>query len=339
MTTRNPQRLGGLTCLAALMLALGCGGDDGAAGDDDGASSGGSGAATSGGDDDGQDGPGDGNDDAGDDGDDDGGTDAGSGDDAEDDGPDDGMDGNDDGPSGTCQPVPLRMIVLGDSIAACSNVGGGTSGNCAFNQLHDHYAETYGPTSYENLAVGGSVTRQVLDNQIPNVATGMSGHALVVIYTGGNDLQPYLLGSDQAAIDGFETLSPQLEETWQGIFAFFDDPENFPDGATILMNTQYDPFDGCTSPPYNISQVKLGLLVDFNTDLTARGDALDWVFVADQYASYMGHGHHFGVDSCPNYTAGQDGWMDDLIHPNEAGHANLAAVLAETAATAYVDCE
>jgi len=72
--------------------------------------------------------------------------------------------------------------------------------------------------------------------------------------------------------------------------------------------------------------------------MTDRAGTKDWVFIADQYSVYLGHGHHYAVDSCPNFTAGYDGWMNDLIHPNAAGHASLAEVMAATGATAYADC-
>ncbi len=105
------------------------------------------------------------------------------------------------------------------------------------------------------------------------------------------------------------------------------------------MNTQYDPFDGCTTPPYNVSQVKLGLLVEYNDAMQARAAGQDWVFVADQHAPFLGHGHHAAVASCPYFAEGSVGWMNDLIHPNEPGHANLSAVMAGAASTMYVDCE
>jgi hypothetical protein len=45
--------------------------------------------------------------------------------------------------------------------------------------------------------------------------------------------------------------------------------------------------------------------------------------LTDQDGPFLGHGHHYDVASCPHYKADQAPWMDDLIHPNAAGHENL----------------
>jgi len=241
-------------------------------------------------------------------------------------------------PAGTCRPAAERMIVLGDSIVACQGVGGKDSADCAPKRFHTHYDSTYQTLPYENLAVSGARTADVVNQQLNTVSTGIEGHALVVIYVGGNDLSPNLLLPDAAAESNFAQLSTELESHWETIFAFFEDPANFPDGATLLINTQYDPFDGCTSQPWNVSQLKLGLLVEYNDAMTARGDARDWVFVADQHSPFLGHGHHNGAPDCPYYAEGMEGWMNDFIHPNAAGHTNLADVMAGVAATMYEGC-
>ena len=331
--------------LAGLLLAApACSGDDGGLPPaDDGAG---------GSEDDGEDDEDDENDeddeddeDDGDDGDD--GDDEGGGDDdppPPDDGDDDADpppsdDGDDDGgPIGACRPTATRVIVLGDSIAACQGVGGKDSGDCAPKRFHEFYATTYGPVSYENLAVSGAQTAGLVNQQLPSVATGQEGHALVVIYIGGNDLSPLLLAPEATVESAYANLSTQLDGHWSEIYAFFEDPAKFPDGATILMNTQYDPWDLCTTAPWNVSQTKLQLLVQYNEEMTARADARDWVFIADQHSPFLGHGHHSGASECPYYEAGAEGWMNDLIHPNAAGHANLAEIMGGTTATMYEGC-
>ena len=109
----------------------------------------------------------------------------------------------------------------------------------------------------------------------------------------------------------------------------FPSPEaalaDVPDGATVIMNNQYNPFDDCTAPPYNISAIKIGLLNDFNTELARIAEAHDNVVLTDQHTPYLGHGHHFEDTSCPHYQPGLVGFMKDLIHPNNSGHAHLAA--------------
>lgn len=323
--------------LVALGLVVGCGdgpepADDGIV-DDEATDEGG---GTDGDDDDGPE-PDDGDDDD----DDEPGPDPDD-DDDDDDVPDPDDDDDDDDmpppPAGTCRPTAERFIVLGDSIVACQGVGGTDSPDCAPKQFHTHYDSTYQTVPYENRAVSGARTADVVNQQLATVPTGMAGHALVVIYVGGNDLSPNLLLPDAAAETSFAQLSTELEGHWEQIFAFFEDAANFPDGATLLINTQYDPFDGCTAQPWNVSQVKLGLLVEYNEAMTARGDARDWVFVADQHSPFLGHGHHAAAPDCPYYAEGSEGWMNDFIHPNAAGHANLADVMAGTAATMYEGC-
>ncbi len=238
-----------------------------------------------------------------------------------------------------CAPTPDRLIVLGDSIAACFGVGDKDGATCGPKIFHESLASGYAPgVEYQNGAVSGSVTTSVPDNQLSTVATG-AGHALVLIYVGGNDMQKYLTQADAAAEAGLRADLPGIAEDWQSVFAFFNDTANFPDGATIIMNNQYNPFDDCTAPPYNLSSLKSGLLREFNTQLASLADEFDNVVITDQYTPYLGHGHHYNVASCPNYEAGLEPFMNDLIHPNAAGHANLATQWSLVADGLYGDCE
>jgi len=241
----------------------------------------------------------------------------------------------------SCQPTATRMVVLGDSIPACAGVGGTQSNNCAPQLLNTYFADNFGPITYENLSVGGSVTTDVSGNQIFDIEVGIPGHVFVVIYVGGNDLQPYIFLSDQAALDGWNnTTGPEVAAAWEEILAFLGDDANFPDGVTLLINTQYNPFDDCTAPPYFVSQVKIELLHAHNDALIARADSRPWAFVADQHPSYLGHGHYVNDSNCPHYDSSYEGWMNDLIHPNEAGHQHLADEMAAVAALEiYADCE
>jgi len=128
-------------------------------------------------------------------------------DDDDDDVPDPHDDDDDDDmpppPTGTCRPTAERFIVLGDSIVACQGVGGTDSPDCAPKQFHTHYDSTYQTLPYENRAVSGARTADVVNQQLATVPTGMAGHALVVIYVGGNDLSPNLLLPDAAAESNF----------------------------------------------------------------------------------------------------------------------------------------
>lgn len=248
--------------------------------------------------------------------------------------------GSDEGGVPTCLPTPTRLIVLGDSIFACFGVGGKSARTCAAKRFHDHLRETVGAVSYENLAVNGAVTRDVAQNQLGNINVGQPGHAIILVFIGGNDLAPFIFQSDAATENGYGNLRPSLDDYWADIFAFSQDPAKFPDGATVLMNTQYNPFDECTADPYaTMTPLKNELLAGFNEDLIDKAQAEPNAYIVDQFPSYLGHGHHFDKMMCPHYMPGAQGWMFDLIHPNEAGHANLARQLAARSDELFVECE
>ncbi len=240
----------------------------------------------------------------------------------------------------SCAPKPTRLVVLGDSITACSTIGGINGDGCSPKIFHSYLDGSHAAgLDYQNHAVGGAVTDDVPNRQLDRIATGQPGHVLVLIYIGGNDLQPYIFISDGAAESRFETDMPRILNEWTRILDFFDDQTKFPDGVTVMMNTQYNPFDDCTASPYNLSAYKIDLLGQFNNNLRTVADARDNVVLTDQHSPYLGHGHHYNVDSCPHYASGAESWMADLIHPNRAGHANLAAQWADTADRMYQDCQ
>ncbi len=249
-------------------------------------------------------------------------------------------DGTSSGGAAGCQPLPVRLVVLGDSITACAGVGGADSADCASRQLADYVNDTIAPVAYQNYAVGGAVTADIPNNQLPDIEVGIAGHVLVMIYIGGNDLAPYIFASDQAAINGWNnTAGPAVAQAWEEILAFLGDEGNFPDGVTLLMNTQYNPFDDCTAAPYFVTEVKAMLLHEHNQALTDRANSRPWAFIADQHPSYLGHGHHVNVASCASYNASFDGWMNDLIHPNATGHGNLADVMGQVVTDQIYACE
>jgi len=235
--------------------------------------------------------------------------------------------GPDAAPSRACAPTPSRVIVLGDSITACSVIGGANNAACVSKQVSDYVKATYAPNvQYVNRAVGGAVLDD-MPAQIDGIPAG-TGPALVVIYIGGNDLAPYIFQSDAAATAAWTDISDGLNTTWQAMFAKLADPSKFPDGATVLMNEQYNPFDDCTAAPYNLSPTKIEILHQYNAQLgdiaAAAGDA---AVIVDQYTPFLGHGHHYAVTSCPHYLADSAPYMEDLIHPNAAGNVVLAHVM------------
>jgi lysophospholipase L1-like esterase len=237
-----------------------------------------------------------------------------------------------------CQATPARMVVLGDSIASCYGVGDASGADCGYNQFHGYLAGHYADgVTYENDAVPGAVAQDVPD-QMTGVAGG-PGHVLVVVQVGGNNLAPYMFQSDQQAEQGYGHELPLVQGAWEQLFTYFDDASKFPEGATIFVSNQYDPFDDCTAAPYNLSAKKIELLHAYNDAIAAIADAHDNAVLVDQFTSFLGHGHHFDVAACPYYMAGAEGWMNDLIHPNAAGHAHLAEVLDGVADQVYGDCQ
>jgi lysophospholipase L1-like esterase len=236
-----------------------------------------------------------------------------------------------------CEPAPARMVVLGDSIVACVNVGGKDGPNCSPKQLFTVLSAKYPNLVYQNLAVGGAVTADVPRTQLAGVTTG-PGHVLAVIMVGGNDLSPYIFKTDAETQAGYDANKPGIQASWEQIFAFFADKTKFPDGATVLMNKQYNPFDDCTASPYGVSALKIELLHNFNEQLAQLAKDHSGAYIADQYTSFLGHGHHYAAMACPHYMPNAVPWMDDLIHPNVAGHANLGAVFAAAADKLYTSC-
>jgi len=236
----------------------------------------------------------------------------------------------------TCAPMPTQLIVLGDSITHCSNLSGNTSNpDCSATNFHEYLKANVNPSiTLQNVSQPGAVSQDVGDSQIGAVTVG-AGHALVMVFIGGNDLQPYIFISDTAAETRYATDKPRLENEWQRIYDWLENSSNFPDGVTLIMNTQYNPFDDCTAPPYNLSSYKIGLLTEFNETLRSQAGARDYATITDQHTTYLGHGHHNTVDSCPHYSAGAANWMGDLIHPNAAGHANLLSQWQKTSDAIY----
>src|SRR5437867_323164 len=70
-------------------------------------------------------------------------------------GPTDGGSTDDAAPR-KCSPTPSRVVVLGDSITACSVIGGAQNADCVSKKVSDYVMATYHATTYQNLAVGGA---------------------------------------------------------------------------------------------------------------------------------------------------------------------------------------
>jgi lysophospholipase L1-like esterase len=235
------------------------------------------------------------------------------------------------GTTGECAPeaFPERFIVFGDSILACSTESGGKTGaGCSARIVHEHLDASFGPgVTYENAAVGGAVTSDIR-GQMAGVDATQSGHAVVLLGIGGNDLQPFLLTSDQQAMNAFAELSERLDESWEEILDWLYDEAHFPDGFTLIVDNQYNPFDDCTADPYSfMTELKTELLGVFNARIAERLEPYDNAHVSDLHLSFLGHAHHWQTQGCPHTMDGNEYWMiggTDLIHPGTAGHAGIA---------------
>jgi len=242
-----------------------------------------------------------------------------------------------DAPPRQCSPKPKRVVVLGDSITACSVIGGPQNADCVSKKLSDYVIAQYGATSYENHAVGGAKMADI-PSQLDAIQPA-AGPALVVMYIGGNDLSPFIFQSDAQAMQAWTMIEPQLVSTYDGVFAKLANTTTFPEGAVLLMNTQYNPFDDCTASPYNLSATKIGILHMFNDKVKSIADSHGAkAIVVDQHGPFLGHGHHYNVASCPFYKAGAAAWMQDTIHANPAGNVDLAAVMEAGTDRLYRDC-
>jgi lysophospholipase L1-like esterase len=233
--------------------------------------------------------------------------------------------------TGACAPasIPERFIVFGDSILACSTEPGGKTGaGCSAKIVHEQLDSGLAPgLTYENAAVGGAVTADILGQMAGVDATG-PGHAIVLIGIGGNDLQPFLLTSDGQAMSAFDELSTRLDESWEEILDWLYDDAHFPDGFTLIVDNQYNPFDDCTASPYTfMTPLKTELLGVYNDRVAERIEGEGNARLSDLYRAYLGHGHHWQTQECPYTEDGNEYWMiggTDLIHPGTAGHAGIA---------------
>lgn len=235
---------------------------------------------------------------------------------------------DDDGlpPAQECGLVPRRLIFLGDSIFGCSRVGGKTSDTCGPKVLHAALDERFPGLSYENHAVPGAVTHDLLD-QMNDIDAELPGHALVVLMAGGNDLKSLLFEPGDAAAEQYEALRPSLVDDWTEVLAWLEEPGRFTDGVSVVLNTQYDILDDCGAFPFVFySEEKRAILADYNA-LLADLAAAEGRVLADHYPPFLGHGQQYLNQDCPWYVPGASRWLLDHIHPDVEGHAQMASII------------
>lgn len=211
-----------------------------------------------------------------------------------------------------CRPLPARLVILGDSIAACF----GAFGGCAPHILGNHIKDNLAPQlEVESVAEIGTFTA-ALPAQAQKIKGG-PGHVLVWVQAIGNDLI-----SDHIAWDEWHTA-------WAQVFAYFTDAIRFPDGTTFLLNTRYSPYDQCPNPLGPTNGVPLSveqLVQDVNKKLFIDvGIARDDAIAVDHYPDFLGHGQNSNIKGCPHCREDPETWiLPDGTHPNTAGHAHMA---------------
>ena len=234
-----------------------------------------------------------------------------------------------------CGTTPTRYVVLGHSVAHCFAVGGPTSEACAFKNVQTYLATKFPGLTYENYAQDGALIADVVSTGLPQVAGG-PGNIFVNLYIGGNDLAAHLYEADAQAQQSWINLKPQAMKDLETILSYFDDQTKFPGKATIVVNSQYNPFDECVAGQYSfVTLAKQKIILEFNDVLVSVASAHKNAVVVDQYPGFLGHGHNYNQSQCPKYAPGMDDWMADLIHPNEKGHVSLTKQLTAAVDTLY----
>lgn len=229
----------------------------------------------------------------------------------------------------SCRPVPSRLVVLGDSIAACTfpvDPDGSTA--CAPELIAEYLREHYAPElSYEHHAFPGARTAHGI-LQAQQVTPG-PGHVFVWVYMGGNDIGPCSSSDDAALTACADRVIAQLHAEWEPILAYFSDAALFPDGATFLLNTQYPLGDECAAPGATgrpMSEVAALKLLEYNQRLfidraLERADTI----AVDQYPDWLGHGINADNARCPHcYRDDNTTWLSDRLHPSATGQRHIA---------------
>lgn len=229
-----------------------------------------------------------------------------------------------------------RVIVLGDSVGQGE---GASQPELSFVHLlvendddrwpeeTGHDLETYFGElpNLVNAAVGGSTSHSMVQEQLPEIEQRLeppvTGHSIVLITVGGNDLIAWLVdphGSEDALVDDIVTNVRQT-------MGFFDD-QRFPGGVSFIINTVYDPSDGTGQAGSCFKYERSPEVFDrLRSELIAVG-MNEGAAVADTLSHFEGHG----------ITAdGQALWFADCVHPNNQGHHELRRMIYELVDTTH----
>lgn len=229
-----------------------------------------------------------------------------------------------------CEHCIGSLVVLGDSVGACTGAGGRDAPNCAA-RLFQGWLESRqdSAVAYHNLAIEGARARDVVEVELAKV-TSARRHTIVIVNVGGNDLQPLLHAPAAQLQSRFAALMNEFPNHWQAIADRFSNQVQFPEGTTLLFNGLYDPFDACSQPPHNAEADRLELIRTYNLRLKRWLASQSNAHFIEVYDAFLGHANMYNVAGCPHYSPNATPWMFDLFHPNELGYAKINMLWRET---------
>ncbi len=240
-------------------------------------------------------------------------------------------------------------VNIGDSIAAGYGVPRSFSDLLYENDdaTYPAFAKKDLKTRYPGLtridrAVPGSTSNQVIP-QLANVPDNLSGHTLVTVSAGGNDLL-----FNAAAISSeknVKAFAQQVTTNLQKIVDHFQDKTRYPGGATIVFFNLYDPTDATGTIPLDapvvgqcaqyhdminlIGPVLIKQLAVYDQALAAFAKKTQDTLMADMHGAFLGHGYHHNDPAAPFYASADPSlWFAyDCIHPNQDGHRGLRRLI------------
>jgi len=235
--------------------------------------------------------------------------------------------------------APTRAVFLGDSIT----VGIGADVGLSYSELMEindaavwpefsaeDLESLFGPMEIENVAVAGATSANVVLQQLDTLEDRLgpppwSGETVVFMTIGGNDMQfaiPRLSAEGDAAAD---EILDGMEDNLEVVFAFFEDPAHFPDGAHIYFTNVYEPTDGVGLAGTCLGGFDIGPLLGYLED--ANELYLDLANdhgagMLDLRTAFLGHGMNATDPELDVYRADDptEWFAADCIHPNERGH-------------------
>jgi lysophospholipase L1-like esterase len=242
-----------------------------------------------------------------------------------------------------------RLIVMGDSISV--GAGSSSSSLAYYAQLirnndtkysaetgHSLEAKFGHAIDLVNVAKSGATTNDLasqeskLDQQAP-----FTGHSIVTITIGGNDLQGALANNDP------DPAGSLLEEALANIgptIDFLQNPEKFPDGVSIYLMAVYDPTDGkgqANGCFFGVSRPQFIPALDKWREAYIDLAKEKHFAVVDALGHFHGHGGNY-ADTSNEYFNAEDNtrWFaNDCIHPNDRGHSELRRLFFETIDWSY----